>query len=51
MQALPEARQQTFEEIYGPPENFLEIEILILLLPVKFRIPPPSRALLRELNA
>ncbi|EAW09281.1 uncharacterized protein ACLA_034840 [Aspergillus clavatus NRRL 1] len=26
MQAVPESRQQTFEEIYGPPENFLEIE-------------------------
>lgn len=28
MQALPDARQQSFEEIYGPPENFLEIEVL-----------------------
>jgi hypothetical protein len=27
MQALPESRQQTFEEIYGAPENFLEIEV------------------------
>lgn len=27
MQAVPEPRQQTFEEIYGPPENFLEIEV------------------------
>lgn len=27
MQAMPESRQQTFEEIYGPPENFLEIEV------------------------
>ncbi|PGH04834.1 sorting nexin-3 [Blastomyces parvus] len=27
MQAIPDARQQTFEEIYGPPENFLEIEV------------------------
>ena len=27
MQALPDARQQSFEEIYGPPENFLEIEV------------------------
>jgi hypothetical protein len=27
MQAIPESRQQTFEEIYGPPENFLEIEV------------------------
>lgn len=27
MQSVPESRQQTFEEIYGPPENFLEIEV------------------------
>jgi hypothetical protein len=27
MQAMPDSRQQTFEEIYGPPENFLEIEV------------------------
>jgi len=27
MQAVPEPRQQSFEEIYGPPENFLEIEV------------------------
>lgn len=37
MQAIPDARQQSFEEIYGPPENFLEIEVRIafpgLLLP------------------
>jgi hypothetical protein len=26
--ALPEARQQSYEEIYGPPENVLEIEVL-----------------------
>jgi sorting nexin-3/12 len=24
---MPESRTQTFEEIYGPPENFLEIEV------------------------
>jgi len=24
---MPDARQQSFEEIYGPPENFLEIEV------------------------
>ncbi|KAL9123244.1 MAG: hypothetical protein Q9187_000189 [Circinaria calcarea] len=31
MQAImPDARQQSFEEIYGPPENFLEIEVRIL---------------------
>lgn len=27
MQAIPEIRPQSFEEIYGPPENFLEIEV------------------------
>ncbi|TAQ86177.1 hypothetical protein B7494_g5498 [Chlorociboria aeruginascens] len=27
MQAMPESRSQSFEEIYGPPENFLEIEV------------------------
>ena len=27
MQAMPDARQQSFEEIYGEPENFLEIEV------------------------
>ncbi|KAI4126003.1 MAG: hypothetical protein LQ338_003985 [Usnochroma carphineum] len=26
MQAMPDARQQSFEEIYGPPENFLEVK-------------------------
>jgi len=26
--ALPEGRHQTFEELYGPPENILEIEVL-----------------------
>jgi sorting nexin-3/12 len=31
MQSIPDARHQTFEEIYGPPENFLEIEVRILL--------------------
>jgi hypothetical protein len=25
--AIPEARQQSFEELYGPPENLLEIEV------------------------
>ena len=29
MQAMPDARQQSFEEIYGPPENFLEIEVSV----------------------
>ncbi|KAI9894897.1 MAG: Sorting nexin-3 [Vezdaea aestivalis] len=27
MQAIPDARQQSFDEIYGPPENLLEIEV------------------------
>lgn len=27
MQSIPDARQQSFEELYGPPENFLEIEV------------------------
>ena len=31
MQAMPDARQQSFEEIYGPPENFLEIEVSLSL--------------------
>lgn len=29
MQAMPDTRQQSFEEIYGAPENFLEIEVWI----------------------
>lgn len=28
MSSLPDTRQQSFDEIYGPPENFLEIEVL-----------------------
>lgn len=27
MQTLPDARSQTFEELYGVPENFLEVEV------------------------
>lgn len=34
MQSIPDARHQTFEEIYGPPENFLEIEVLPVSLPI-----------------
>ena len=30
MQAMPDTRQQSFDEIYGPPENFLEIEVSLL---------------------
>jgi sorting nexin-3/12 len=33
MQAMPDARQQSFEEIYGPPENFLEIEVTLYFTP------------------
>lgn len=43
MQAVPESRQQTFEEIYGPPENFLEIEVSRLSL--SFFYPIPSSGL------
>lgn len=28
MQSMPDARLQSYDEIYGPPENFLEIEVL-----------------------
>ena len=38
MQALPESRTQTFEEIYGPPENFLEIEVRGRCRPIR-KIP------------
>lgn len=37
MQAMPDARQQSFEEIYGPPENFLEIEVDLVSRPRKMR--------------
>lgn len=33
MQAMPDSRSQSFEEIYGPPENFLEIEVRAPLRP------------------
>lgn len=33
MQSLPDTRQQSFDEIYGPPENFLEIEVSSSLTP------------------
>lgn len=29
MQSMPDTRQQSFDEIYGPPENFLEIEVWV----------------------
>lgn len=52
MQSLPESRQQSFEELYGPPENFLEIEVIhppnylpTLPAPVAFSpSPAPPRA-------
>jgi hypothetical protein len=31
--AIPEARQQSFEELYGPPENLLEIEVRTAPMP------------------
>ncbi|OJJ34154.1 hypothetical protein ASPWEDRAFT_562227 [Aspergillus wentii DTO 134E9] len=39
MQAVPESRQQTFEEIYGPPENFLEVEVIPSPLPPCLIVP------------
>ncbi len=42
MQAIPDARQQSFEEIYGPPENFLEIEVR-LLHTLRLSSPSPFR--------
>jgi hypothetical protein len=32
MQSMPDTRQQSFDEIYGPPENFLEIEVSSLTI-------------------
>jgi hypothetical protein len=32
MQSMPDNRQQSFDEIYGPPENFLEIEVRLPLV-------------------
>lgn len=29
LQSMPDTRQQSFDEIYGPPENFLEIEVSV----------------------
>lgn len=31
-EARPEIKQQTFDEIYGVPENFLEIEVGIVFI-------------------
>lgn len=38
---MPDSRQQSFDEIYGPPENFLEIEAS----------PPPSPRSSRRSNS
>lgn len=44
MQAVPESRQQTFDEIYGPPENFLEIEVRFAAIETQehHAIPPKA---------
>lgn len=36
MQSMPDNRQQSFDEIYGPPENFLEIEVCLSVISVPF---------------
>jgi hypothetical protein len=40
MQSIPDSRSQTFEEIYGPPENFLEIEVSHPTEPQVYRFAP-----------
>ncbi|KAK0112103.1 Sorting nexin-3 [Cadophora gregata f. sp. sojae] len=40
MQAMPDSRTQSFEEIYGPPENFLEIEASFKL-EERWHLQPP----------
>lgn len=42
MQSIPDARQQSFEELYGPPENFLEIEVCAT---PHHTAPPPALSL------
>jgi hypothetical protein len=43
LQSMPDTRQQSFDEIYGPPENFLEIEVRIFLsLPLCALSPDPE---------
>lgn len=49
MQAMPDARQQSFEEIYGPPENFLEVEVY-LYYPMHNSIHPLTLPLLCGTN-
>ncbi|KAI4788040.1 Phox-like protein [Aureobasidium sp. EXF-8845] len=45
MQAMPDSRSQSFEEIYGPPENFLEIEVgrVLVCNPQTHGLTPSSR--------
>lgn len=33
-ESRPQIKQQTFDEIYGVPENFLEIEVSIMLISI-----------------
>lgn len=48
MQApIQSSRPQSFDEIYGPPENFLEIEVRTSLLPPR----RPLLVLAREADA
>ncbi|KXH53111.1 sorting nexin-3 [Colletotrichum salicis] len=42
MQAMPDNRQQSFDEIYGPPENFLEIEVRNVQQASTAAAQPPS---------
>ncbi len=39
LQSMPDTRQQSFDEIYGPPENFLEIEVIA---PIPLFPPSPK---------
>jgi hypothetical protein len=43
LQSMPDTRQQSFDEIYGPPENFLEIEVRIFFsIPLCALLPGPE---------
>ena len=42
MQAMPAARQQSFDEMYGPLENFLEIEVRLSSLNVRPMMATPK---------
>ncbi|KAF5972490.1 GRD19 [Fusarium coicis] len=39
LQSMPDTRQQSFDEIYGPPENFLEIEVRSLVPHAPYPLP------------